>query len=377
MEKRKKGFLGVRSVLPCAVISALSLFLLLIALPLAVFVSKQQQKVRQHPANAVSPLIFGTNIGLFNPQDSFITQSSVRNLVKQMHISTLRIPVRQMPGGAPPVWPQAVQYAKDMGLIPLLILRAGVNDTGALAADTQIITTVNSVMGNNRVFYEFGNEEDLFNSTDQYHYAARWNQLVASLKRLAPNAWFGGPVTHQSNAPYVAYFSHHAHPRPDFISWHSYFCGPQSNAQFCIANIAHFAVEIASTKNAIQANGDSVPPIFITEWNYDASQGAKKDPRNTPQFQQQFVQKVLQEFAKDGVYAAYQYVLNSNPDFNLIDTNNTTLTPAGQEFQIMYERLIGVKRAKQVVAPLSLPHTQNETTGNPSSRTAGSEPVHH
>jgi hypothetical protein len=351
MEKRKKGFLAVRSVLNCKVISALSLFLLLIAL--AVFVSSQQHKAQQHADNSVSPLLFGTNVGLFNPQDSFLIQSSVRNLMKQMHISTLRIHVRQMPGGAPPVWPQAVQYAKDLGLIPLLILRAGVNDTGALAADTQIVTTVNSIMGNNRVFYEFGNEEDLFNGTDQYHYAARWNQLVPSLKPLAPHAWFGGPVTYQGNAPYVAYFYLHAHPRPDFISWHSYFCGPQSSAQTCLANVAHLGVDIARTKNAIQVNSESVPPIFITEWNYDASQGAHRDPRNTTQFQQQFVQTVLQEFVKDGVYAAYQYVLNSNPAFNLIDTNNTRLTPAGQEFQKMYEQLIKVKRAKQGVAPFS------------------------
>ena len=344
------------------VIGALSLFLLLIALLVAVFVSQQQHKVvQQHTASSVSPLLFGTNAGLFTPQDSFITQSSVRNLVKQMHISTLRIHVRQMPGGAPPVWPQAVQYAKDMGLLPLLILRAGVNDAGALAADTQIITTVNSIMGQNRVFYEFGNEEDLFNGTDQYHYTARWNQLVPSLKQLAPHAWFGGPVTYQSNAPFVAYFYHHAQPRPDFISWHAYFCGPQNSVQFCLTNVAHFAGDIARTKNALQANGDSVPPIFITEWNYDASQGAQHDPRNTPQFQRQFVQRVLQEFAKDGVYAAYQYVLNSNPDLNLIDTDNTTLTPAGQAFQILYEQLIGVKSAKQDAAPFLIARLKRST----------------
>src|SRR5260370_7394236 len=147
-----------------------------------------------------------------------------------------------------------------MGLMRLLIVRGGVKDAGALGGDTQINNTVNSIMGQNRVFYEFGNEEDLFNGTDQYHYTARWNQLVPSLKQLAPHAWFGGPVTYQSNAPFVAYFFHHAHPRPDFISFHTYFFSPHNSVQLCLADVAHFVRDIARTKKAIQANGDSVSP---------------------------------------------------------------------------------------------------------------------
>jgi hypothetical protein len=342
---------GVRSPLSYKVIGALAIFFLLLTLLAALFLFQWRQGVQQ-PATGPrpvlpSPLLFGTNVGLFNPQDSFITHSSVRDLMREMHISTIRIHIRQMPDGAPPVWPQAVQEAKNMGLIPLLILRGGVNDAEALAADKEIINTVNSIMGKKRVFYEFGNEEDLFNGTNQYQYVARWNELVPSLKELAPHAWFGGPVTYEGNTPYVAYFYHHANPRPDFISWHAYFCGPESSSEICLNNVTRLGDDIINTRKAIEANGDRVPPVFITEWNYDASQGEKKDPRNTPQFQQQFVKKVLEEFAKNDVYAAYQYVLNSNPAYNLVDTNNTTLTPAGQTFQRMYEQLIEVKRARR------------------------------
>jgi len=329
------------------IIRVFSLLVLLITLSVAFFIYQHQQKSQK--ITSPSPLLFGTNIGLFNSQDSFLTQDSVKKLMKTMHVTTVRIPIRQISDGTPPVWPQALQDAKDLNLLPLLILPVSSDYTKSVTEDGQIITTVNSIMGKKRVFYEFGNEEDLSNGTNQYKYTDRWNQLVPALKHLAPAAWFGGPVTFQQNAPYVAYFYHHTDPKPDFISWHTYFCTPQSSAQACIANVAHFADDMATTKNAIQANGDSIPPIFITEWNYDATQGAIDDPRNTPQFQQKFVKTVLQEFAKDNIYAAYQYVLNSNPAFNLINTDNTTLTPAGQQFQLMYKQLI---TAKQDATPL-------------------------
>jgi hypothetical protein len=374
METSKQDFFSARSLLNCNVVTALCLLLLLLSAPvLDSFILQLQHEASSPAIPVASPLIFGTNIGLFNAQDSFLTQTSVRNLVKKMHISTIRVPVRQTPDDvSPPLWLQALQDAKDLGVTPLLILPAGISNTGAsttssassissvssnvssnsndtnntaaLAEDEQIVKTVNNIMGKERVFYEVGNEEDLSFGIDKYKYTALWNGRVAALKRLAINAWFGGPVNYQSNVSYVSYFYHNARPKPDFISWHAYFCNPQSSAQTCIANVAHLGIDIASTKNAIQANGDNVPPIFITEWNYDATQGANNDPRNTPQFQQQFVQTVLREFVKDGVYAAYQYVLNSNPAFNLIDTNNTMLTPAGQEFPIMYKQLIGIRR---------------------------------
>jgi Glycosyl hydrolase catalytic core len=378
METRKQGFSGIRSILNCKVVTVLCLLLLLlIALPLDIYIFQWRHEAQLPTAPVASSLIFGTNVGLFNAQDSFLTQSSVRNLVKKMHISTIRIPVRETPDNAQPaLWSQALQYAKDLGLIPLLILPSAsintsgtstsggastssvnsnsnreigntnstdINNDNVIAEDEQILKTVNNIMGKQRVFYELGNEEDLSYGIDQYQYTARWNKIVSALKQLAANAWFGGPVNYQSNAPYIAYFEHYAHPKPDFISWHTYFCSPQSSTQTCIANVAHLGVDITNTRNIIQASGDSVPPIFITEWNYDATQGANSDPRDTPQFQQQFVQTVLREFTKDGVYAAYHYVLNSNPAFNLVDTNNTTLTPAGQEFPIMYKQLMAMR----------------------------------
>lgn len=285
--------------------------------------------------------ICGTNLGLFNSQDSFLRSQTVRNFVSQMGVSILRLPgLREeiQPGTTPASLSQSLEHIKNLGIIPLVILR-GPGDASALSTNTQIINTVNSIMGKSLVYYEFGNEEDLFAGIDQFEYTASWNAIIPKLQTIVLNGWFGGPVNFEKNPAYVAYFVHNANPKPDFISWHEYTCGhkDQSWQQYdpsslCISNIANWSTHIADTKSAIQTFGDCVPPVFITEWNYDPGD-TTGDPRFTPQFQKDFTQAALSQLVKDGVYAATHYVLNTNPNYNLIHTNDNMLTPEGEAFE--------------------------------------------
>jgi hypothetical protein len=285
----------------------------------------QQQQTEIHAASANS-LIYGTNLTLNDANDQFLTSAQTRTDMQQMHITTVRMPIRSV--GAPSAAEiQAAQNIKAIGAVPLVILKF--SQTDPAGAGVQVVQAMNQVFGSSTVYYEFGNERDLA-GTDQTAYTNAWNQYVPKIKAAAPNGKFGGPVNYQQNPSYIAYFVQNANPSPDFISWHEYTCGNSDSAQTCVTNISHWATHISNTKSAIQATGKTVPPIFITEWNYDANPPAG-DSRNTAQFQQQFVTTGLQELAKDGVTAAYHYVVTGSSTYQLVDPNGA-LTAAGQAF---------------------------------------------
>lgn len=285
------------------------------------------------PLAGNASMLCGTNLGLFNSSDTFLT-SPVQTLTKQLHVSTIRMPIRSPAGDATEL--QAAQVIKSLGITPLIILHEA-NGAADLANDKQIVQSMNTIFGNTVVYYELGNEP-----TSGYpSYIANWNAMINQLKPLAPNGKFGGPAYFENSTPTeisgMATFVHTANPKPDFISWHEYTCGHADSAQYCYDHVGiapghNWSVHIQDTKNAITANGDTVPPIFITEWNYDsAAPGTGTDPRNAQLVQLHFMQAALQEFKKDGVSAAYQYVLNTNTDYNLV--NGILMTGFGVDFQ--------------------------------------------
>lgn len=322
------------------ILSILSIALLVIGLPAAVLFFQKQTKIEEHASGpTVSPLLFGTNLGLFNGGDSFFTRK-VQFEVQQMCVQIIRMPIRNFTPNV--IELQAAQIIKNLGRTPLVTLSISAADP--VAAGKVTIQDMNQIFGNNLVYYEFGNESDLHGYNDPVKYTNYWNQVISQLKSVAVNGKFIGPVNFKANPKYIAYFVHNAIPKPDEISWHEYTADAYTTIQQFLAGIRRWGAHIADTKTAIQANGDSVPPIFITEWNYD-SHPPYPDPRITPQFQMQFVQAALTELAKDGVTAAMQYDLNTNPNYNLV--NNNGLTPAGQEFQHMWTILgagSGLKR---------------------------------
>lgn len=288
------------------------------------------------PGPSVSPppttgaMICGTNLGLFNSSDSFLT-ASVQNLTKQLHVGLIRMPIRSAGGNSTEL--QAAQAIKNLGAFPIVILHES-NGAGDIANDTQIIQNMNTIFGNSLVYYELGNEP-----TGGYPpYIANWNAMIPQLKPLATNGKFGGPAFFENFTPGeisgMATFVHTAVPKPDFISWHEYTCGSTNTAAYCYAHLANWATHMQNTKNAITANGDQVPPVFITEWNYDsAAKGTGTDPRIAQLVAMHFVQTALQDLKSNGVTGATQYVLNTNADYNLIDNSGNALTGFGQDFQ--------------------------------------------
>lgn len=279
------------------------------------------------------PLICGVNLGLFNNSDTFFT-TKVQNFVKQLHVGTIRMPIRNFTPNA--IELQAAQIIKSLGLTPLVTLSYSAPDP--VAAGKTTIQAMNGIFGNSLVYYEFGNEQ--FGSG----YTAKWNQVIPQLKSLANNAWFCGPValenfgsTETSN---MANFYVSANPRPDCLDWHEYTCDLSHTAQYCYDHIDtapghNWHQHILDTQTALQARGiTKMPPIFITEWNHISSgPGSGTEPLVTQLANMHFVQQGLQSLKKDGVYAAYYYVLNTNADYNLVDNSGNSLTQVGQDFQ--------------------------------------------
>ena len=158
-----------------------------------------QRSPSTHPATSgtqssgsVSPLIFGTNMGLFNSQDQVLTSAPTRTLLQQIHIQIIRMPVRSTLSEAVEI--QAAQIIKSLGATPLVILRGAV-DQNVVSDDTRFINEMNRIFGKNIVYYEYGNEEDLL-GVPVTTYTASWNAVIPQLKRLALNGHFIGPVTY-------------------------------------------------------------------------------------------------------------------------------------------------------------------------------------
>jgi hypothetical protein len=279
------------------------------------------------PTTAVSPLLFGANI------DRQIAGNP--SAVARLHVQTIRM-------GDGPHFASNLRAVKQMGLAPLVIIHGcGVDPSQRLTVDTNMVKTAQQAFGgaNARVYYELGNENDLQCGLSASAYTNMWNALIPSLKHLAPNSWFGGPVNFQKNPPYVAYFVHNATPKPDFVSWHEYTCGSGSPDSNCLQHIDNWTTHITDTNNAITTNGDPVPPIMITEWNYAPDSGVMNDNKhNDPVFMSRWTTKALQTLAANHVFASYHFnVSNATPLIGGVQ---------GQTFQALYEQMILGRRHK-------------------------------
>lgn len=272
-----------------------------------------------------SPLIFGTNLGLFDSHDQVANEKATRSLLRQEHMAIIRMPFRaSLPDS---VELQALQAIKAIGAAPLVIVH-GATDVNALADDTHLIGLTQSVFGSSAVYVEFGNEEDLA-GVSVSRYTQAWNQVIPHLKALAPTYKFIGPVNFQYNPSYIAAFDLLANPRPDFNSWHEYVCGTNDSDSYCLQHIANLNTHIQRTNIAVQAAIGTTLPFMITEWNLDPQQ----DPRyGNSAFMTSWTTSMLQTLvanARNGLYAAMQYCATNNQGFNLIDGTNTP-TPEGQ-----------------------------------------------
>lgn len=282
---------------------------------------------------AASPLLFGTNMVLSDGNDPVLTSSVTQSLLQQIHIQMIRMPIR---AGMPElVNIQAAQTIKQLGATPLVILR-GSQDSHALADDTLIITDMNRVFGNSAVYYEFGNEDD-FHGVSAPIYTAAWNASIPSLKRMALNGKFIGPVNYHYDPIYLTYFLGHAVPRPDAVSWHEYTCWTSDPDNVCISHLTHWTTHIQNARAIISATGQMLP-IMITEWNYDAN-ATLSDGRSTDStFMRTWTTDALQTLANNYVFASMQYSC-TDPVMPLVTTGGT-LTAQGNAFLTSYQQLV-------------------------------------
>jgi hypothetical protein len=109
---------------------------------------------------------------------------------------------------------------------------------------------------------------------------------------------------------------------PDFISWHEYVCGASDSDSACLDGISNWATHVATTNAAEQGAIGHTLPIMITEWNLDANPDSRYSNQS---YIQNWMTTALNEWSSltsSGVYAAFQYTLDDNPNFGLIDSND-------------------------------------------------------
>ncbi len=304
----------------------------------------------QGSVDSVSPLLFGTNLALFDSQDQVINSTATQGLLQQIHTQIVRMPVRKTLSNDVEI--QAAQGIKRIGAIPLVVLHGAATPT-VLADDSLIINDMNAVFGKSIVYYEFGNEEDLAH-IDATTYTNEWNRTVPQLRQLAINGRFIGPVNYQYNHSYLATFLQNAQPRPAAISWHEYTCSKNRQADECIANIDKWTMHIADARNVIQSTIGTLLPIMITEWNYAAdlsSEGGQvpaDGKHENPAFMATWTTKALQTLAANRVFASMQYSC-TNTAISLVDDNNT-ITAQGTVFKNTYQQMIIQKQQPAAVS---------------------------
>jgi hypothetical protein len=286
------------------------------------------------PNTPVSPLLFGTNLGLFNSDDQVLRSTTTRDLLRQIHTRIIRMPVRSGLSEATEI--QAAQDIKNLGAIPLIVLH-GADDPNSLTLDTRVVNDMNRIFGKGVVYYEFGNEED-WQGIDVASYTAAWNAIIPQLKRIALNGQFVGPVTYQYDRSYLTTFLQTAKPRPDEVSWHEYTCADSWLNDMCISHIDHWTNHINDARASMVAVIGSALPIMITEWNYAPDAVPNDGKNNDSSFMTTWTTKALQTLAANRIFASMQYSC-TNTAISLIG-NNETLTMQGQTFQNQYKQMI-------------------------------------
>ena len=309
-------------------------------------------------APPVSPLLFGTNLGLFDNNDQILTSASARSQLQQMHVRIIRMPVRSSLSEATEI--QAAQTIKSLGAVPLIVLRGAVDPT-VLADDSRIVNDMNAIFGNNVVYYEFGNEEDLL-GVDVHGYTASWNATVPQLKRLAPQGQFVGPVNFQYDRNYLTTFLQSANPRPDEVSWHEYTCDDSWASSICISHIANWSNHFADARSAMQSAIGIALPIMITEWNYAPNAVPNDGKNNDSAFMSTWTATALRTLAANGIFASMQYSC-TNTAIPMVSSGNSA-TVQGTTFGSQYQSMVVGKQQPPPI-PTSIASTPqpHPTTG--------------
>jgi|GEM_PF-583313 len=299
----------------------------------------------------ISPLLFGTNMGLYNADDPLLRSAQTRQLLKEIGVRAIRMPTRSTLSDQTEI--AAAQAIKEIGAVPLVVLAGPEFQGPILQTDQHMLSLMAQVFGKETVYYEFGNESDLAGISEQT-YAMVWNEVIPVLKQQFPTARFIGPANYQFNRNYLSAFLQQANPLPDGISWHEYACSIHWSAQVCLENIDAWNVHFVQARAAMQEAIGKQLPIWITEWNYASDtngQLVNDGKSNNPAFMQAWTQKAMQTLVANRVFAAMQYFATDAP-MPLVSNNKIAIE--GQIFQQEYKQVM-VKGVTPPMATLTFP----------------------
>jgi hypothetical protein len=281
---------------------------------------------RTPPARPAVPMV-GTNMALYNADDQILNNASTQALLKQEKVPMIRMPFRSHTGDLDEV--RALRAIQYIGAIPLVILH-GPHDPTAQSDDIALIQLTRNVFGSGRVYVEFANEPDLA-GFDAKSYVASWNAVVPALKAIAPGYQYVGPSTSSADIDYIAYFDKFASPQPDANTWHEYACGAHDPDATCMSTVDVWPQHVRQVEAAVKAAIGRNLPALLTEWNLDAAPDTRYAD---PTFMRSWMQHALQaltDAGPGGLVAALQYCAADNPNFGLINADNS-LTPEGTAF---------------------------------------------
>ena len=245
-----------------------------------------------------SSLLFGSNDPTFNPA----TSQSLRTVLRQAGITLIRTPLTS-DGGT-----QVEQRLAQIQAIGAECL--GILSTNNMTLDQNVVKTA----GDRCQMYEFGNEPDNPGNPEAVPasvYANSWNQIIPSLRQIAPQAKFFGPAVAFPDIEYISAFLQATQANaPDGVTFHMYPC-TNIDAQTCLSqsvnNYASAAQKVRAT--VVQILGKTLP-LGVTEWNDNWKDQATPE-ESDPNFMRQFTMLSLQSMAQGQIAFANQYNLGT------------------------------------------------------------------
>jgi hypothetical protein len=304
----------------------------------------------------ISPLIFGTNLDLFNANDQVLQSGTTQKMLQYMHTQIIRMPIRTSLTEDTEM--KAAQAIQAVDATPLVVLQT-VNGSNDLQENMRVVKDMTALFGSAAtVYYEVGSEEDV-QGISATAYTTAWNELVPQLKTLAPHALFVGPVTYRYDAAYLTAFLQQAQPRPDAISWHEYTCDASWTQKVCISSIDSWTQHISNARIVMTSTIGTRIPIMITEWNYAANAAPDDGKDNDNAFITNWTTKAIMTLANNNVFASMQYSC-TNTATPLISVGNT-LTTQGNVLRTLYEQFVRSRRVVVSVPSPSATHPSHPT----------------
>jgi len=294
-----------------------------------------------------SSFLFGSNDPTFNPA----TSQSLRQSLRQAGITLMRTPLATNGGTEVN---QRLNQIQDIGATCL-----GILSMQNMALDQQIVKTA----GGRCQLYEFGNEPDNPgnpNAMSASAYANSWNQIIPSLRQIAPQAKFFGPAVAYPNTAYISTFLQATQANaPDGVTFHMYPC-TDVDVQTCLSqSVNSYASSAQQVRNTVLQVLGRTLPIGVTEWN-DNWRDQAKPQESDPNFMRQFTTLSLQSLMQGQVAFANQYSIgngqgNNTPGGHLFLTINGQGTSQLQAMADMIAQTKGNSPTPPVATVTTLP----------------------